>query len=399
MPEAIRVLISEANPGEGDILREILGRGGSFEIVGYAQDGLEAAQLAYRLKPDVALLWEDLFGLRGPEACELVARTAPEVASVIILRADNEEGRKLAMMAGARAVIGSDKLDSLPQLLLSLYEVRREMPLSALNAVTQTERMPLVIMVTGGRGGVGKTTLAVNLAARIAQDEREKVVVAEMPGQLGDASVMMDAVPTHSFYTLIQAPALDADVVQSALIEDETGVRLLAATSQAPAADLSQFDRITNSVVSNVLGALKRSHTVIILDCPPHFWPIASYLARRSHLVVLVATPDDLASVRNAATMTDLFHAVGLTDERLVPVINRATGGSLLKPDDVAKAAGWSQYSTIPTDNANCVAAINEGAPLVVRSPASPAARAIAALADDLLKKGRALAQAGVSSG
>jgi len=389
---ATRVLISEANPGEGDVLREILGRTGMFEVVAYAQDGLEAAQLSFRLRPDVALIWEDLVGLRGPEACELVSRTAPDVACVMIARAAGEESRRLAMMAGARAIIGAGELDELPGLILRLLQVRREMPLSALSSITEAQRAPLVIMVTGARGGIGKTTVAVNMAVHLAQGEREKVVLLEAPGQLGDGSIFLDLVSASSFLSLVQMPALDHDVVMSALAHHSSGVSFLPATSDQPAAELSQFDRATTAAASSLLGMLKRSHSVVVVDCPPHLWPLASYLARRSHMVVLLASPEDLIAVRNAATLTDLLRSAGVGPERLMPVINRATSGGLLKPDDVAKAAGWTDYFAIPTDNTNCSAAVNEGVPLMARTPASPAARAISQLADRLLQRGRALA-------
>lgn len=393
MAAATRVLISEANPGEGDVLREILGRTGRFEVVAYAQDGLEAAQLSFRLRPDVALIWEDLVGLRGPEACELVSRTAPDVACVMIARVADEESGRLAMMAGARAVIGVDGIDELPSLIGRLLQVRGEMPLSAVSSITEAQRAPLVIMVTGARGGVGKTTVAVNMAVHLAQKEREKVVLFEAPGQLGDGSILLDLVSGSSFLSLVQMPVLDHDVVVSALARHSSGVSFLPATSGQPAAELSQFDRATTTAASSLLGTLKRSHSVVVMDCPTHLWPLASYLARRSHMVVLIASPEDLISVRNAATLTELVRSAGVGPERLMPVINRATSGGPLKPDDVAKAAGWTDYFTIPTDNANCSAAVNEGVPLLTRTPASPAARAISQLADRLLQRGRALAE------
>jgi pilus assembly protein CpaE len=361
--------------------------------VAYAQDGLEAAQLSYRLRPDVAIIWEDLVGLRGHEACEIIVRTAPEVACVMITRAASDEAHSLAMLAGARAVIDMNSLDNLPELLVNLITVRNGIPLSAIASVTEAERAPLVIMVTGSRGGAGKTTVAVNLSVCLAQRPSEKVALLEIPGQLGDGAVFLDVVPTTSFLGLTQMPALDHDVATNSLVHHASGVKFLPATSEQVTSELSQFDRATTAVASDLLGMLKRTHSVVVLDCPPAVWPLTSYLARRSHIVILVASIDDIVAVRNSAILTDLLRTAGVSVDSLVPVVNKATASGFLKPDDVAKAAGWSSFFTIPYEPASSNAAINEGTPLVLRTPNSVAARAISQLAEQVLIRGRRIAQ------
>ena len=98
----VKVLVTEVHAGEGDRLAEALGSDNEFEVVAYAQDGLDAAQAAHRLHPDIALLWEDLPGVSGLEACEVIARAAPNVAAVLVTRGDAHAMQSRAMMAGAR---------------------------------------------------------------------------------------------------------------------------------------------------------------------------------------------------------------------------------------------------------------------------------------------------------
>ncbi len=383
----IKVLVSEANPGEAEKIASLLKQESDFAIVGYAQDGLEAAQFSYRLRPDIALLWEDLPGLRGVEACELIARTAPEVASVLIARNTSSDVLRVAQAAGARAVVAADRLNELPQVLRDLATTRAEMPLDIIDRITDADRAPLVLSVTGAKGGVGKTTVAVNLAVSLASNGKENVALIEAPGQLGDAAIMLDTAPRHSFLSLLEAGGFDAEVVANSLATHSSGVALLPATSENPVEELDWLPRLEVATVGTVLGTVKRTHSVVVVDTPIALWQQAAYLATRSHVVVVVATVEDVAAIRDTATLLDLLMAAGVPRERIVLVINKVSRGPL-SPEDLASATGWSDYITIPEDS-NAVAAVNEGVPLVSRSPSSPAARALAQLAQRVVGMAR----------
>jgi len=393
----VRVLISEANPGEGDAIREALAQAGDIEIVAYAQDGLEAAQLSYRLRPDVAILWEDLGGLSGLETCELIARTAPEVASILVARGELEQVRQMAMMAGARAVVPAGGVDRLADIIHQLVKLRHDLPESAIEAVTEPEKAPLVVMVVGARGGCGKTTIAANLAVALSRKHGEKVALVEAPPQFGDTAVMFDLQPAASATQLLLAENIDRDFVASSLVKHESNVEYLPGISDKATEELNNLGNITAGEASRMLAILKRIYSTVVLDCSFHFWPVSGYIARRSHIVILVSTAEDLAGVRNAASLTEVLMQCGVTRDRLLPVVNKVTRGGVLSPDDVAKAAGWENYYTVPLDTANCIAAFNEGQPLLMRSPSSPAAAAITRLAEEVFKRGRSIAGKGVT--
>lgn len=391
------MIVSEVNPGEADAIREALSAAGDIEVVGYAQDGLEVAQLSYRLRPDVALVWEDLSGLRGQEACELIARSAPEVTCIMLVRGEDSAAREAAMMAGARAMVGVGDLSSLPEVIRRLVTVRQEMPESALAAVTDPGRAPLVVMVTGASGGAGKTTIAVNLAAAMAKKEGERVVLVEAPGQLGDATVLLDVPANRGILDLLLAEDMDHDLVAGSVLRHDSGIALLPSLSPDGLEELAQIDRVTVGSVSVLLGILKRLYSTIVVDCAPTIWPHASYIARRSHIVVLVTTAADLAAVRNAGTLSDLLTVAGVSKDRIIPVVNKVARGGVFGPEDLASTAGWQEYVVIPEDSGSCAAAVNEGTPLVLRSPSSAAARAIMELAEKVMEKGRRIAGGGVS--
>ncbi|MBC7287198.1 MAG: AAA family ATPase [Armatimonadetes bacterium] len=386
MADKTRVLITETSPGDAERLVSVLRDAGDFELVGFAQDGIEAAQLAYRLRPDVVVLWQDLAGLRGFEASEVISRCAPEVASVVVLRSPDEQGRRLAQAAGARGVIAADDLSRLPQLLQEISDARAAMSPEVVRRIVDVQAAPVVVAVVGAKGGVGKTTVAVNLAVALAH-KGEKVVLVEAPWQLGDAAMFLDVSPAHSFLELAETANLDPDIVEASLAHHSSGVSLLAATTESPSEELPLLSRLNTETLGAVLGSLKRTHSAVVADLPASIWEHTAYVSTRSHVVVVVTTADDVATIRDAATLLDLLAAVGVKQEQTVLVVNRVARGKPLGPDDIVRVTGWEHYLAIPEDEANAAAAINEGVPLVLRTPNSPAARAISKLADDILAK------------
>ena len=384
----IKILVTETNPGEAEKLASLLKDDSDFAIVGYAQDGLEAAQLSYRLRPDMALLWEDLPGLRGVEACELISRTAPEVASVLITRSQDADAARLAQAAGARAVVPEKQIESLPAVLRDVAQTRAEMPTDMIDRITDARRAPAVVTVTGAKGGVGKTTVAVNLAVWLARNAGEVVALIEAPGQLGDAAVLLDSAPRHSFLSLLESGSFDADVVRNSLVRHDSGMSLLPATAENPVEELALLPQVDVATVGTVLGTVKRDYTMVVVDAPISLWQQTAYLATRSHVVVVVATVEDVAAIRDTTTLLELLLVAGVPRERIVLAVNKVARGPL-GPDDLAKAADWNGYLSIPSDPTNVVAAVNEGVPLVLRSPSSPAARAVVQLAQKVLQMSR----------
>ncbi|MCX7597451.1 MAG: AAA family ATPase [Armatimonadetes bacterium] len=391
------VLVTEVHPGEGEEVAQVLVQSGEIEVIAYAQDALEAAQAAYRLRPDAAVLWADLPGMSALELCDLIVRTAPEVAPVVLTRANAPDLTVEAMMAGARAVVRESDIARLPAILAELQQVRQQLPRESIQAVTDTAKAPVLVAVVGTKGGIGKTTIAVNLAVLLARKHGEKVALVDIPGQLSDAHVFLDLTPRHSFGSLAEVSAFDADFVARIMSVHESGVHYLAATGDSAGEQMARSSEVTVELASQVLAALKRRFTAVVLDCPLSYWPLASYVLRRTHVVIAVATLEDMAALRSALSLRELLLSAGLDDERVVPLVNKVRRGSPLTVEDFERVTGWASPVSVPEDEKNCAAALNEGVPLVLRTPGSPAAEVLARLSLHVLQKARLAA--GMSTG
>jgi len=200
-----RIMITEPQPGSADMLRirltsELGGsHTGKFEIIGYARDGLEAAQMATQMVPDVILIHESLPGMNGYEACEMISLAAPNVATVLLVdptRLSQPEVARRALRAGARGVLSADP--STEALLETLHDLialqeRRKQPEYEL--ITDPMKMPVTFAVTGAKGGIGKTTVATNLAVSFARRFPNEVLLVDFYGQYGNVSLMLNLSP------------------------------------------------------------------------------------------------------------------------------------------------------------------------------------------------------------
>ncbi len=255
----------------------------------------------------------------------------------------------------------------------------------------------MVISVVGAKGGIGKTTVAVNLAVLLAKRHGEKVALVELPGQVSDGGMFLDLTTRHGFLSLTEVPAVDADFLARIMSTHESGVHYLGATSDRPAEELSRTSAATVELAGQVLGALKRRFTAVILDCPVALWPLASYMLRRSHTVVAMATLEDMAVLRSALSLRELLGAAGVDSERVVPVVNRAQRSGALGLEDYTRVTSWEKPMVIPEDARSCAAALNEGVPLVLKSPGAPASQAIARLAREVAERARRVTGATVA--
>src|ERR1035437_4788540 len=165
----IRVVISEVNPGAAEGLRAKLVEQGEIEILGFARDGLEVAQMARQLQPDVLMIHSELPGLTGYEACQYAGCAAPNVPAILLTEEGSSTALQRALRAGARATVSPEApAETLQNLVAEIAALRGCTSTPEYQLVTDPTRVPISIAVTSAKGGVGKTTIAANLALCLA---------------------------------------------------------------------------------------------------------------------------------------------------------------------------------------------------------------------------------------
>ncbi len=254
-----------------------------------------------------------------------------------------------------------------------------------------------VLVVIGSRGGIGSTSLAVNLAASIAADPDAQVALIDLDLALGDAGLHMAVTPNYTMADLAASiDKLDLNFLKRSLYKhEETGVSFL----DRPGA-ITDIDMIEGVHVERVLNLLKLSYTHLVIDLSTRFTPVdAAALAAADS--ILIITQLELTSVLNT---TRILAALGPglddTGEKIKIILNKAGAEEAeseqhrIGPRKAEEIIGKPFHWTIPFEPKPMGTSRNEGIPLIKCAPKSRIHLAIAGLAAALTNKQAAAAPA-----
>jgi pilus assembly protein CpaE len=391
---SIRIIITEPQPGASDDLQEQLSEyfgdsgNGNVDVVAVAHDGLEAAQMAAQLAPDVILLDEEMPGMSGYEAAELIALAAPDVASALMVptgRVDDKEVARNALRAGARAVISptmpAEQLVEVLETLAAITDARQR---PEYELITDPEKMPVTIAITGAKGGIGKSMITINLAVGFARRHEGQTVLVDFYGQYSNSALMLDVSPSYDIGDLAAfAGELDSTILETHLtVHEDSGLKVLAGHPGGGGVG-GQLGRDQEAAfLADLVGLLRRHYRFVFFDIPPLIGGASHYIFTRCQYIILVSTLVDLPTVRDTATLYKQLVDDRIASERIKLVINRFARSNELTVHDLEQAAGTRVIHQIPDDPAVAIASINEGTPAVISRGSSGLARGARELAD-----------------
>ncbi len=212
--------------------------------------------------------------------------------------------------------------------------------------------------VVGAKGGVGATTLAVNIATSLSSIGKGKTLLVDMHGAGGDAALFLGAEPAFSLADAIEnTHRLDEAFLKGIVVATAAGPDLLAAPDRTTAVPIDP--RKLRAVVDFAL----RCYRFVILDVPRSDPAVDEALALASSITV-VAT-QELAAIRSAGrTAAALRQRHGA--ERVRIVVNRYDRTAEIASEDLERAVGGHIRHKFPSNYRLAIEALNKGRPLVV---------------------------------
>jgi len=313
----LKALLVTSDPEILEALRRSF-RGKGFAVVGEAWPGIDAVRRASALRPDVVVLHIEEPIIPALRTAQALSDACDAGLAVITSSHDIETVRRV-MNAGAH------DFATLPLSDDELRDSARRAASTAGRRTTsgsperKTSNAGRVVTVAGARGGVGKSTIAANLAIEIARTTRAAVVIADLDLLFGSVAMMLDTLPDIGLQEWKRDRARNASAAASPyLTETKTSVRLLAAPTD-PDASLE----VTASDVSDLISDLSSTYDYVVVDTAPGFSEVTAAALERATLPLLVTTPE-LTSLRAARYVVNQMRERGNTLERLAVVLNYA---------------------------------------------------------------------------
>jgi len=383
----INVLLTEPAPGIVEGLKSLLGATDGIELIGLPQDGLEAAQMAIQMQPDVLLAHEDLPAANGYEVCRLVKMATPGVGCILLTEGPQSAKTSDAMLAGANAILPPPAdAETVVETIIACADRQEIRQTEAYGAVTDPTKMPLTVGLISAKDGVGKTTLAVNLAVLLAKQFPGSVVLADMYAQLGDVSLMLNmGTPPGSLVDLAPyADELDIQLVNSHLYTHSSSLRALSgSTSPEPI----PINALSVSYLASLVGILRRNYRFTLYDLPSMLWDGGLYILSRCQLILVVTNLFELTTIRDTNSLLRIITDGGYVSQSNVKLlVNRASSKDRFSVSDLEEATDTKVEFSLPNDTETVIASANRGEPFILTNPRAPVSQGIAELADAIIR-------------
>ena len=390
--DKIKVLIVDDISETRENVRKLLQFESDVEVVGVARTGKEAIQTSLESQPDVVLMDINMPDMDGIAATDAIRAKQPAVQVVILSVQNDQNYMRRAMLAGARDFLTKPPMGDE---LISAIRRAGAMALSEKAKAAQVQVAPAmgamagtsysygtkgkIVTIYSPKGGVGCTTIAVNLALTLNnEDTRAALVDANL--QFGDVAVFVNEQGKNTIADLApRAEELDPEIVEEVMVKHAaSGLHILAAPSRPEYAE-----KVTGEQLSKVLEYLQKLYPYVVVDTSPYLTDNVLSILDISDIIILV-TSQDIPSIKNCRLFLDLLQTMGVDRDRIIFVMNRFDKRINITPDRVADNLKQPVATIIPLDEQVVTKAVNRGVPFILEARNQPASRGILSLAENV---------------
>ncbi|HWL07492.1 MAG TPA: response regulator [Planctomicrobium sp.] len=330
------------------------------------------ADIVKQTQPQIVLVSLDADPQRALTLVSEITRESPQCQVLVISR--SQEGSLIlqAMRNGAKEFLSSPL--NLDDFLAALGRIQ-----SSVKGGAGRPRGTNVITVVGSGGGVGCTSLAVNLGCALAVNKLNSVAIIDLDLSLGDADVWLDIIPDYTIQDVADnINRLDFSMLKRSLTQHASGAFLLPRPvhleAQAP---------LSPDELQRVIALLKATFTHLIIDVSKSFSPLDKAAMDVSDHI-LVVTQLDLPCLRNVVRINQFLEDQELSGKARV-VVNRAgMGDAQISLTKALETIGRDVYFQVPNEYAVVSESRNNGVPLVTEFPKARITKAIQQLAQQL---------------
>ena len=217
-----------------------------------------------------------------------------------------------------------------------------------------------IITIYSNKGGIGKTTIATNLAYELARSTKDKVALIDLNLQLGDVSTFLNLNPTFDVAYFINniVEKNSSSFLEAFERYGDTSLYVLSDPNY-----IEQAEALTVQKVENLLNALKKHFSYIVVDMSSNIDANSLKILDKSDYI-LFTTIVNIPAIRNTQRCLNLFASRRYAKDKVKIVINRYMENEEINIDDIESTLGEKIYWKIPNNYFSIMEAINKGVPI-----------------------------------
>ncbi len=374
MSNVLRLAIVDPNDATRESLKQML--------LGMDMCWLEAESSRYEFFADIVGQTDPDIGVIGidsdpDKAVQLISKlheSAPNCSILVVSTKSDGQLILQVMRAGAKEFLTQPiGIEDLVPALERIGSIRG-------GGLSGQMRGCQVVALAGATGGVGSTSLAVNLGCVLASNEANSVALIDLDLSLGDADVFLDTIPDYTMVDVVQNVArLDFQLLRRSMTEHSSGLYLLPRPVQ-----LQDISLITPDALQRVFGLLKATFSHVLIDLSKAY-NLVDMAALNAANQVLLVTQLDLPCLRNVVRLMMSFEATEGLKEKVHVVVNRVgLDNGHISMKKAKETIGRDIYWQLPNDYRVMVEMRNNGVPLIEQAPRAGITQSIVALAEEL---------------
>lgn len=365
----IRLLLVEDVPQVAQYIRDLLSAQTQVKVLDVMNDGRNVPQRVEQLRPDVLMVDALLQGkVRGLQVAEQVRRSGASLPIVVLTVPQNQV-----------QVDPSKGVDHVLRMPFSGYELINTVQnaMTAWQATASPEAKSLVVAVFASKGGVGRTTIAFNLAVCIARTSGRNTVVVDGSLQYADLRSLLK-VPSDapSILDLPTDRIQDSDL-SDVLWRDPSGIDILLAPPRPEMAEM-----VSTRDVDKVLSLLRRVYGVVVIDTPSGLSEVVLSFLDHSDVVLQVVN-QEATTIHNTRAAHETFRAMGYPVSKIHYLLNRADPSGM-DPKQLQEALGKAPEFALSSDGHLVVDSNNQGMPFVLAQPEAVISKELTRIAASL---------------
>ena len=374
---AIKVMLISKQESFLDHMRQLI-VADDIAVVGDAPGGNVAMEKIENVSPDVLIINSGRNDSEALNLAERITQNRPRIFVIMVAEELTVDFMQAANAVGVHNVIATPESSKVMCDYIRLIHTAESNRLAALSENSRVSWTSKCVTVFASKDGLGKTSLATNLAVKLAE-HRRKVVLLDLDLEFGDVHTFMDITPKETIAELAQdfySPTIDA--IRSYMTVHPSGVHVLCAPKSPEYADV-----VSAEFVSTMLSLLRSYYDFVVIDTASNFSEV-TLTAIESSSTVFMMTGMDISTLKNSKLAMGVL-ATLKQDGKVRVVVNRASDASSISLDDVRRVVEAPVAAYIPNDYNVAVSALNRGEPFVHSFPKSKLTSCVNNLADVLI--------------